>query len=240
MFARAVRHVRGNAVAWLALFVALGGSAYAANTVGSADIIDESILSADIKNGEVKTDDVLNNAITSVDIATGGVANSDLLNGAITEGKLALNSVGTTRVVNGSLLGADVAPNTLTGTQISEGTLGKVNDADTVDGLDSTALTAFGERFGNGGSASAGVGSGPTCTLAEIALTATSYALPTGFVPAHGQTFQITQETALFALLGTAYGGDGETTFEVPDMRPIEPDQMTYGICIAGDFPSAG
>ena len=120
MLGKAVQHVRENAVAWLALFVAMSGTAYAANTVGSADIIDESILSADIKNGEVK--------------------NADLINAVVTGPKLALNSVTSNRVVNGSLLGADNAPDTLTGAQINESTLGKVGDADTVDGLDSTQL----------------------------------------------------------------------------------------------------
>ena len=41
----------------LALVVALGGTAYAADTVGSSDIINESLLSEDIKNGEVTTAD---------------------------------------------------------------------------------------------------------------------------------------------------------------------------------------
>lgn len=39
--------------------------AFAANTVGSADIINESILSADIKNGEVKNSELANGAVTS-------------------------------------------------------------------------------------------------------------------------------------------------------------------------------
>src|SRR5438034_1258186 len=40
----------------LALFLVIaGGTAYAANTVGSSDIIDESILSQDLKNGEVNS-----------------------------------------------------------------------------------------------------------------------------------------------------------------------------------------
>ena len=48
----------GTAVAYLALFVALGGTAYAANTVGSDDIIDESIQSVDIKNQTITTKDI--------------------------------------------------------------------------------------------------------------------------------------------------------------------------------------
>ena len=52
------RHVRTHVIGYIALFVALGGTAYAADTVGSSDIIDESILSQDIKNGEVMTSDL--------------------------------------------------------------------------------------------------------------------------------------------------------------------------------------
>ena len=48
-----------NVCSFLALTIALGtGTAYAVDTVGSSDIINESILSQDLKNGEVKTDDI--------------------------------------------------------------------------------------------------------------------------------------------------------------------------------------
>ena len=59
-----------NVCSFIALFVALGtGGAYAANTIGSDDIIDESIQSVDIKNGQVRTGDVNDGAITSHKIA---------------------------------------------------------------------------------------------------------------------------------------------------------------------------
>ena len=38
-------------------------------------------------------------------------------------------------------------------------------------------------------------------------------------LPCDGQLINIHQNTALFALLGTTYGGDGVTTFALPDMR---------------------
>lgn len=54
-----VRHLRSNAVAYLALFVALGGtSAWAASQIGSGDIRDDSIKSRDIANDKVTGDDV--------------------------------------------------------------------------------------------------------------------------------------------------------------------------------------
>jgi microcystin-dependent protein len=43
---------------------------------------------------------------------------------------------------------------------------------------------------------------------------------PRGRAFCHGQLLSISQNTALFALLGTYYGGDGITTFALPDLRP--------------------
>ena len=58
-----------NVTATLALVIALGGgAAYAANTIGSSDIIDESIQSVDLKNGQVRTADVVNDGLTGADI----------------------------------------------------------------------------------------------------------------------------------------------------------------------------
>jgi len=42
---------------------------------------------------------------------------------------------------------------------------------------------------------------------------------PRGWAFCNGQLMSIAQNTALFSLLGTMYGGDGQTTFGIPDMR---------------------
>jgi len=42
---------------------------------------------------------------------------------------------------------------------------------------------------------------------------------PRGWLPLNGQLLSISQNTALFSLLGTIYGGDGRTTFGLPDLR---------------------
>jgi microcystin-dependent protein len=42
---------------------------------------------------------------------------------------------------------------------------------------------------------------------------------PRGFAETNGQLLPISQNTALFALIGTMYGGDGITTFALPDLR---------------------
>jgi microcystin-dependent protein len=46
---------------------------------------------------------------------------------------------------------------------------------------------------------------------------------PRGWAPASGQLLSISQNTALFSLLGTTYGGDGRVTFGLPDLRGRAP-----------------
>jgi microcystin-dependent protein len=51
---------------------------------------------------------------------------------------------------------------------------------------------------------------------------------PTGWALCDGQLLPISQNTALFALLGTVYGGDGKSTFALPDLQgsaPMQPGQ---------------
>ena len=54
--------------------------------------------------------------------------------------------------------------------------------------------------------------------IAEIRLFAGNFA-PRGWAFCQGQILSITQNTALFSLLGTTYGGNGQTTFALPDLR---------------------
>src|ERR687884_526 len=52
---------------------------------------------------------------------------------------------------------------------------------------------------------------------------------PTGWAFCDGQLMPISQNTALFALLGTTYGGDGKSTFALPDMQGCAPMQPGQG-----------
>ena len=54
--------------------------------------------------------------------------------------------------------------------------------------------------------------------IGEITWYAFTFA-PQGWAFCDGQLLSISSNTALFSLLGTTYGGDGETTFALPDMR---------------------
>ncbi|SHK18714.1 phage tail protein [Hymenobacter psychrotolerans] len=54
--------------------------------------------------------------------------------------------------------------------------------------------------------------------LGEIIMFAGTYP-PRGYAFCDGQILSIAQNTALFSLLGTTYGGNGQTTFALPDLR---------------------
>ena len=54
--------------------------------------------------------------------------------------------------------------------------------------------------------------------LGEIRLVPYNFA-PRGWARCDGQLLSIAQNTALFSLLGTTYGGNGQTTFALPDLR---------------------
>lgn len=54
--------------------------------------------------------------------------------------------------------------------------------------------------------------------IGEIRMVAFNYA-PNGWAKCEGQLLPISQNMALFALLGTTYGGDGQTNFRLPDLR---------------------
>jgi len=59
---------------------------------------------------------------------------------------------------------------------------------------------------------------GEDAYIGEIFMTGANFC-PRGTAALDGQLLAISQNTALFSLLGTIYGGDGRTTFGLPDMR---------------------
>ncbi len=61
---------------------------------------------------------------------------------------------------------------------------------------------------------------------------------PKGWAFCDGSLIPISQNTSLFSLIGTTYGGDGKSTFALPDLRAVAPNHMTYSICIYGTWPS--
>lgn len=65
--------------------------------------------------------------------------------------------------------------------------------------------------------------------LGEIRLFGFNFA-PTGWAMCNGQILPITQNTALFSLLGIQYGGNGTSTFGLPDLRSRIPLHQGQGV----------
>jgi microcystin-dependent protein len=74
--------------------------------------------------------------------------------------------------------------------------------------------------------------------IGQIELFAFNFA-PRGWAECAGQLLAISQNTALFSLLGTTYGGDGQTSFALPDLREKSPNpEAKYYIALMGIYPS--
>ena len=72
--------------------------------------------------------------------------------------------------------------------------------------------------------------------LGEVLLFAGNYA-PKGWALCNGQILPINQNQALFSLLGTTYGGNGQTTFALPDLRDRVPIHAGQGPGLANRVP---
>lgn len=64
---------------------------------------------------------------------------------------------------------------------------------------------------------------------------------PGGWSRCEGQSLNINQNSALFAILGTKFGGNGTTNFQLPNLKGTEPDpNLHYCIALQGSFPTEG
>jgi microcystin-dependent protein len=67
--------------------------------------------------------------------------------------------------------------------------------------------------------------------MAEIKIMSFNFA-PKGWATCNGQLIRIDQNQALFALLGTTYGGDGRTTFGLPNLQGRIPLHIGNGLLL--------
>jgi microcystin-dependent protein len=65
--------------------------------------------------------------------------------------------------------------------------------------------------------------------LGEVKIISWNFA-PKGWAFCNGQLLPISQNQALFSILGTTYGGNGQTTFALPDLRGRVPVHMGSGL----------
>jgi hypothetical protein len=120
---RSRRPSHPTVVAYLALFVALGGTgAYAAATITGADVVDESLTGADVKGRQ---------GTSSTPAVNGTLGTQDV-------GGQQANPGNGTPFIDGTLTQWDIKNGSVTGDDVLESSLGKVPDADKLDGLNST------------------------------------------------------------------------------------------------------
>jgi microcystin-dependent protein len=80
-----------------------------------------------------------------------------------------------------------------------------------------------------------------SCWVSEVTLLAGNQ-VPSNWHLADGSLLLISSNTALYSLLGTTYGGNGTTTFALPNLKAAAPKGsgpagVNYYICTTGAFP---
>jgi hypothetical protein len=170
---------------------------------------------------------------SSVQFNTGGAAGTTGATGAT-------GPVGATGATGTAGVAGATGPRGVTGATGSAGADGTPGATGATGPTGATSLspaqTSTLAGFGTSTQTANTISDGQTCVVGQILLSA-GVNVVAGGVPANGQTLLISQNTILFAVIGTTYGGDGMTTFKLPDMRAVAPNHMTYSICVTGIYP---
>jgi microcystin-dependent protein len=61
--------------------------------------------------------------------------------------------------------------------------------------------------------------------------------IPQGYMECNGQLLNLQQYVALFSIISTTYGGNGQTNFALPKLTPPD-EKMKYIICVEGMYPN--
>jgi hypothetical protein len=126
MSARIAAFIRHNVTGLIAIFIALGGVAYANNEWTGANIVDGSLTTADYKNNDIRSGDVRDETLKSPDLATDAIrSDSDCPFPGIcfSSSKIADRAVGASEISPGAVGTSEAAPNSLTGSDINESAL---------------------------------------------------------------------------------------------------------------------
>lgn len=130
-----------NVMSTLAVVIALtGGSvAYAAATIGSADVIDNSLKSEDVRNddstgGGLRSNDVALDTLKQADLGPASVAQTELDPLAFVASDIGPSSVGGPFAIpENAIQGSEVSDGTLTGSDVAESTLTPLDGHDSYD-----------------------------------------------------------------------------------------------------------
>jgi hypothetical protein len=136
MSARIAAFIRQNVTGLIAIFIALGGVAYANNEWTGANIVDGSLTTSDYKNNDIRGVDVLDGTLKAPDLAADAIPSNDecgsffvcfsstkIADRAVGASEISPGAVGTSEAAPNSLTGFDVANNSLKGVDVDESTL---------------------------------------------------------------------------------------------------------------------
>jgi hypothetical protein len=110
-------------ISCLALFLAITGSAFAVgkNTVRSAQIVDGTVRTIDLRDNAVNAAKIAPDAVGAEEIAENAVASPEVAADSLTAGDLGANSVGSSEVVDQSLTADDLGPNSVGSSELQAG-----------------------------------------------------------------------------------------------------------------------
>jgi hypothetical protein len=136
-----------NVCSFLALLIALGtGSAYAANTVFSSDIVDGEVKTADLDNNSVRTTKIVNGQVANADLNADAVDGSKVLNGSVGNADLGIDSVQAIQIADDTIDGGEIIDNSLGQSDLATSSVGSDELASGSVGTSevaSNSLTAF-------------------------------------------------------------------------------------------------
>lgn len=115
------RFTSAHAIALLALFVAISGSAFAAVRIGTKQIKNNAVTAAKIKKNAVVTAKIRNGAVGTAKLKNGAVAAAKLKDGAVVTPKLLDGSVTSDKLAEGSVTGSRVAEDAITTDALKNG-----------------------------------------------------------------------------------------------------------------------
>ena len=153
---RSFRPSPALAIACLALFMALTGSAFAVgiakNSVRSAQIVDGTVRSIDLRDNAVNSPKIAPNAVGSEEIAENAVESPEVVQDSLTASDLGAASVASSEVADQSLTANDLGPSSVNASELGTVSL-RTNSAKVAKGASGTVTVncAAGEQVLSGG-----------------------------------------------------------------------------------------
>jgi len=123
MSKRIRNHIRGNVVGYVALFFAISGTALAANTISSTDIINGEVKTPDLDSAAVTGTKIASNSVNSPKILDGGVKSADIDTGQVKTAEILDNDVTSSDVQNEGLTSADLATDSVNATEVADNSI---------------------------------------------------------------------------------------------------------------------